>query len=113
MVDTELVWILERVCTGNGVSVSGKFSVEFKQQAVDLVINSGKPVAEIARDLGVHVNTLGNWVNKYKSVHAGDNSELSVSEKVELEKLRKDIHILRMEREILKKAAAFFAKEHQ
>ncbi|HEX4015108.1 MAG TPA: transposase [Frankiaceae bacterium] len=76
-----------------------------------LVIDSGRPVAEVARDLGVVEGTLGNWVNLWRAEHAGEEPALSISERAELAQLRRDNQTLRMEREFLKKAAAFFATE--
>jgi len=88
-----------------------KFTPEFKAEAIKLVIDSGRPIAEIARDIGVVEGTLGNWVNIWRSEHAGDEPELGISERAELAQLRRDVATLRMEREFLKKAAAFFASE--
>lgn len=88
-----------------------KFTPEFKNEAVRLVIDSGRPVAEVARDLGVVEGTLGNWVNLWRAEHAGEEPALSISERAELAQLRRDNQTLRMEREFLKKAAAFFATE--
>jgi transposase len=90
----------------------GRYTDEFKSDAVRLVLDEKLPVARVARDLGVHQNTLHGWVNKVRSEQAGVNGEdLSDDEREELKRLRREIRILREEREILKKAAAFFAKE--
>ena len=88
-----------------------KYTPEFKAEAIKLVIDSGRGVAEVARDIGVNEGTLGNWVNTWRSEHAGEEPELSISERAELAQLRRDVTTLRMEREFLKKAAAFFASE--
>ena len=88
-----------------------KFTPEFKDEAVRLVNESGRTVAEVARDIGVHEGTLGNWVNLWRSNHAGEEPPLGISERAELAQLRRDNQTLRMEREFLKKAAAFFATE--
>jgi len=88
-----------------------RFTPEFKDEAVRLVNESGRPVAEVARDIGVHEGTLGNWVNRWRSDHAGEEPPLGISERAELAQLRRDNQMLRMEREFLKKAAAFFATE--
>lgn len=89
------------------------FTKEFKQEAVKLVLQEGKSVSEVAKDLDLYESNLGNWVRQAK-VDAGHNSigVLTTEEKEELRQLRKENRILRMEREILKKAAAFFAKEN-
>ena len=88
-----------------------KFTPEFRDEAVRLVLDTGRPVAEVARDIGVVEGTLGNWVNLWRTAHAGEEPGLSVSERAELAQLRRDNQTLRMEREFLKKAAAFFATE--
>lgn len=92
-------------------STRRKYTREFKAGAVELVINSGKPIAEIARDLGIGDGTLGHWVNAAKK--RGDIKEepLDVDERARLKELEVENRRLRMEREILKKAAAWFAKE--
>ena len=88
-----------------------KFTPEFKDEAVRLVLDTGKPIAVVARDIGVVEGTLGNWVNLWRIEHADEEPALSVSERAELAQLRRDNQTLRMEREFLKIAAAFFATE--
>lgn len=85
---------------------------EFKQEAVRLVRSSDEkhPVPKIARDLDVSVETLRKWVNQAE-VDAGQREGLSTEDKEELRHLRREVKVLREEREILKKAAAFFARE--
>ena len=92
-------------------STRRKFSPEFKAEAVELLINSGKPIAGIARDLGISDGTLGNWVKTAKK--RGDFKErpLEIDERARLKELEEENRRLKMEREILKKAAAWFAKE--
>ncbi len=89
------------------------FTPEFKAEAIKLVIDSGRVVAEVARDIGIVEATLGNWVNLWRSEHAGEEPPLGISERAELAQLRRDNQTLRMEREFLKRAAAFFAREQQ
>jgi len=90
-----------------------KFTKEFKQEAVNLVLKQGKIAAEVARDLDIHESNLGNWVRQAKIDQGhGPPGALTTEELEELRRLRKENRILRMEREILKKAAAFFAKEN-
>ena len=82
-----------------------KYSREFKEEAVGLVVQQGYSVAEAARNLGVNANMLSRWKQEF------EGKGPSVDEKSELARLRKENKRLLMEREILKKAAAFFAKE--
>jgi transposase len=88
-----------------------RYSAEFKADAVRLVEEQGLPVARVARDLGVHQNTLRNWVEKVRYDSLGSEGPAGEDERAELARLRRENRILREEREILKKAAAFFAKE--
>ena len=82
---------------------------EFREEAVRLVRSSGRPVAQIARELGIAHGTLSAWV-KQAELDAGLRSDgLTTAEREELRRLRRENRILREEREILKKAAAFFA----
>ena len=69
-------------------------------------------IAEVARDLGINEGTLGNWVTKYRNEHP-ISEELTIDERAKLKELEKEVRELRMERDFLKKAAAFFAKEQQ
>jgi len=91
------------------------YTAEFRREAVVLAREakrSGKTVSEVARELGVHGNTLSLWVRRDDSEHAGSGKNTEgLTPEQELEQLRKENRILKMEREILKKAAAFFAKE--
>lgn len=86
------------------------FPPEFKAEAVRLVRESGKPKREIARDLGVSVESLRHW-GQQMEIDAGQREGLTTTEREELHHLRRENRILREEREILKKAATFFAQE--
>ena len=87
-----------------------KFSREFKEEAVKLVTEQGYGVSEAARNLGIRAGMLGRWKREMKKQEAGSNAQ---GLEAELKKLRRENERLRMEREILKKAAAFFAKESE
>ena len=86
------------------------YPLEFRREAVELVRLSGRPIPAVAKDLGVSDQTLRNWVNQ-ANVDAGKREGLTSDEREELRRLRRENRTLLMEREILKKAAAFFAKE--
>jgi transposase len=89
------------------------FSDEFKAEAVRAVIESSRVVSAVAKEYKIGTETLRSWVVKYRREHAGDEPVVSEAERVELERLRKEVRELRMEREFLGKAAAFFAKEYR
>lgn len=84
---------------------------EFRAEAVRLARTSGKPQAQIARDLGVTVATLRLWRKQVELDEGKRHDGLTSEEQDELRRLRRENRILREEREILKKAAAFFAQE--
>lgn len=90
-----------------------KFSPQFKAEAVQLVIETGKPIAEVARDLGVVAQTLGNWVQAWRDANPEPEAQLSPVERVRVKEMEEEIRRLRMENEFLKKAAAFFARTPQ
>ena len=88
-----------------------EFTPEYKDEAVKLVINTGRPVAAVARELGVQETTLGRWVNLYRSRQDAGDGALSETERAELARLRKENSELKMDRAFLKKASLFFAQE--
>ena len=89
-----------------------KFSAEFKAEAVQLVRESGKSVAEVARDLDLTKTSLRHWVTQAEiDSGRGRPGELTTNESEEFRRMRREIKTLRMERDILKKATAFFVKE--
>jgi transposase len=90
-----------------------KYTPEYKAEAVDLVLGSGRPVAEIARDLGIHEATLGNWVNLAKRNGTVAEKPVTTDERARLRELEEENRKLRMERDFLKKAAAWFASQNQ
>ena len=87
------------------------FTQEYKDQAVSLVLDSGRSIAEVAKTIGVHEMTLGKWGEESQGIRAGSDKDLSEPERAELERLRKENATLRMERDFAKKVAAWFAKE--
>ena len=89
-----------------------RFSPQFKAEAVQMVISTGKPIAEVARELGVHDGTLGNWVNAWRQENPEPAQPLSPVERARVKELEDEVRRLRMENEFLKKAAAFFARTH-
>ena len=89
-----------------------QFTDEFKAGAVKLVLDEGKSAAQVARDLDLGPTVLGRWLEQARVDRGqGKPGELTTQERQELGALRREVRTLRMEREILKKAAAFFAKE--
>ena len=90
-----------------------KYPDEFRREAVELVRSSGRSMADVARSLGISDATLGNWMSADREARAraSDPRALSDDERQELNKLRKEVVDLRMDREILRKAAAYFARE--
>jgi transposase-like protein len=89
------------------------FTPEFKEEAVKMVIETSRPIAEVAREIRVNEGTLGSWVNKYRAEHADDEPPLTISERARLRELEKEVRELRMKAEFLGKAAAFFAQEYR
>jgi len=83
---------------------------EFRAEAVKLARSSEKPLSELARDLGVSVETLRNWL-KQRQIDAGKRDGVTTDEREELRRLRKENKVLKEEREVLRKATAFFARE--
>src|SRR2546430_15557878 len=85
-----------------------KFDADFREGAVRLVRETGKPVAEVARDLGINEGTLGNWVNADKRRRGDGTGALDEDERAELARLRKVNAELAMERDVLKRSVALW-----
>lgn len=90
-----------------------KYSPEYRDEAVKMVIETSRPIATVARDLNINEGTLGNWVAKYRIEHAGEEPPLTLSERARLRELEKEVRELRLEKEFLGKAASFFAREYR
>ena len=86
-----------------------KYTAEFKAEAVKLVKAQGLSIAQVALDLGVGQSTLDKWVREAR-IRASDPNALSETELAELKRLRKENHLLKIERDLLKKTAIYFAK---
>ena len=91
--------------------VRRRFTDEFKQQAVRLVVDEGKSVTAVARELDLVPSALGQWVTQAQADRTKGRTGLTTAEREELTRLRKENRILAEERDILKKATAFFAKQ--
>jgi transposase len=87
-----------------------KFDRDFKEGAVRLVRETGKPIAQVARELGIHDGTLGNWVNADRR-REGSDGVLSQDERAELARLRKENAELRMRCDVLKRSVALWVEE--
>jgi len=87
-----------------------KYDAEFREGAVTIVRETGKPIARVARELGINAGTLGRWVNLDRRAREGDGA-LTESERDELSRLRRENAELAMERDVLKRSAALWVKE--
>jgi transposase len=88
-----------------------KFDQEFRDGAVRLVLETGKPIAQVARELGLNEGTLGNWCARRRRSAEGGNPALSESERAELLRLRTENIELRMQRDVLKRSVALWVNE--
>jgi len=88
------------------------YSLDFKQGAISMVVDSGLSVAKAAKDLGVGTSTLDKWVRRHRE-RSQDPNALGETELAELKRLRKENQVLRIERDLLKKTAVYFAKDSE
>lgn len=100
--------------------MSGKqknnYTLEFKISAVKLALESGKPAPQIARDLGIKDNTLYGWIKQYSNFNQTNQKEMNVNNESYFEEnkhLEKELALVKQERDLLEKAAAYLAKESQ
>jgi transposase len=88
-----------------------KFDEDFKQGAVRIVRETGKPIAQVARELGINEGTLGNWCARDRRLRGGDSGPLSEDERAELVRLRRENAELAMQRDVLKRSVALWVTE--
>jgi transposase len=88
-----------------------KFDQDFRAGAVRIVRETGKPIAQVAKDLGINGGTLGNWVKVDRESRRPANGALSTSERDELARLRRENAELAMERDVLKRSVVLWVKE--
>src|SRR6266704_3003258 len=94
------------------ISRQKPYPEQFRREAVELLRSSGRPLAQIARELGVSTESLRLW-RKQAEIEVGEREGLTLEEREELRRLRQQNRILKQERDLLVKAAAFFAKESE
>ena len=88
-----------------------RFDKDFREGAVRLVRETGKPIAQVARDLGINPGTLGNWVDAERRRRGEGDGALGENERAELVRLRKENAELAMERDVLKRSVALWVKD--
>jgi len=88
-----------------------KFDEDFRNGAVRIVRETGKPIAQVARDLGINEGTLGNWCARDRRTHGAGDGAVSEDERAELERLRKENAELTMQRDVLKRSVALWVRE--
>ncbi len=87
-----------------------KFTDEFKRDAAALVVDTGRPVAQVARELDIYESSLGRWVAQVRA-DRGESEELTTDERARLRELERENADLRMERDLLKRSVAFWVRE--
>ena len=87
------------------------YTPEFREESVKMVIETSRPIAQVAKELGIVEGTLGNWVNAYRREHVSDEPSLTMSERVRLRETERELRELRQKVVFLEKVAAYFASE--
>ena len=90
-----------------------KYTDTFKTEAVEMVVDASRPIAQVANELDINPGTLGVWVNKYRDAHPIEEDPLTPAERIQFRELQAENRELRMKNEFLGKAAAFFAQEYR
>lgn len=94
--------------------MAGKsFSPEFRETAAREVVENSRGITSVARELGIHDTTLGNWVRAYREKHASGEAPLALSERARLRELERENRELRQKTAFLEKVATYFASEQQ
>jgi transposase len=88
-----------------------KFDQDFRDGAVRIVRETGKPIAQVARELGVNEGTLGNWVTQDRKRREGGGAALDADERAELARLRREVAELKVQRDVLKRSVALWVQE--
>ena len=89
------------------------YTPEFRAEAARMVVDTSRPIADVAREINISETSLGNWVRAYREKHAEDEPPLELSERARLRELEREVRELRMKADFLSKAAAYFAAEHR
>jgi transposase len=90
-----------------------KYKPEFRDEVAKLVVESNRPIAEVAREYGLNETTVGGWVKKYRVAHVVDEPALELTERARLRELERRCRELEVENAFLKKASAYFAREQR
>jgi transposase len=109
--DSDLIRSVRKEGVSADAMSQRRYTPEFKQEAARLVVESGRPIAQVARELGISDQTLGPWVQKYRRDHEMDELPTILDDRTRLQELERRNRELAMENEFLKKCAAYFARD--